>query len=260
MVGGYQFDAQAARLQAIEHTDGTALAYIYDFDACRAFSDWRPICDDAADAGQAYHLSLNRLTLESSEMVGPDLVSEGSLTYLRMQPVFHLLYDTDVQAAELGAVHLLQSQRFVSLADGDRFELLEAEQPVLYLGSVGVMDPLGPPQQLGQHQGYRYPLTIQQEIPSQLNGIEVESVTVLEHYQSYFMQREVAAESEQLIWTPAMAPITWGWSIRVGRRADHEWGILRRKLILPTVGHDGLEFPLWEDNSQSLSRPLPAGR
>ena len=251
MVGNYRFDSHQARLDAVTHDGG---AYVYETDAALS-GDWAY----HGEPGRACRFAGNRLTLDSTEMNGPELSDEEALTTLSLQPMFRLSYHTDAYAAQLGVIHLVQSQRFVTLADGERLELLEAEQPVLYLVAEQAIETLGPAQPPGRHQDYRYRIDVRQAIPSRLNDVAVESVTVLEQYRSYFMQREAGQDEGQVIWIPALAPVTWGWSIRVGRRADQHWGILRRKLILPTVGHDGLEFPLWEDNHLSLSRPLPAG-
>jgi hypothetical protein len=252
LVGGYRFDAQSARIEPAMHNGGAALAYPYDADSSTVTRHWRVSGED----GPGYSLEANRLSLESTELQGPELVGEGALTYLRMRPVFHLGYYSDAYAAQLGVIHLVQSQRFMMMSGGERIELLEAETPVLYLQSEEAIALLSDGQPQGQRQNYEYSLGIQQAILAQQNGVTVESVTVLEQYHSYFMQRECTDDAGAVIWTPALAPITWGWSIRVGRRSDQEWGILRRKLILPTVGHDGLEFPVWEANQRSLSRPL----
>jgi hypothetical protein len=101
-----------------------------------------------------------------------------------------------------------------------------------------------------------YHLTLRQTIPDQYQEKTVESVTVLEQYKSYFMQRERSDSAERVIWTPLLEAVNWGWSIRVGYRADGELGILRRKLMLPAVGNDGLELPQWQTNHLAHYRPI----
>jgi hypothetical protein len=55
------------------------------------------------------------------------------------------------------------------------------------------------------------------------------------------------------IWVPALTPVMWGWSIRVGRRTDGEWGILRRKLLMPTSLDAGPELPLWQTDTYQIA-------
>lgn len=45
----------------------------------------------------------------------------------------------------------------------------------------------------------------------------------------------------------AAPPVTWGWSICVAKNGADEWAIVRRKLMLPTVGHEGLQLPHWHN-------------
>ena len=73
-------------------------------------------------------------------------------------------------------------------------------------------------------------------------------MTILEQYQTYFLQRELPF-SQDNIWTPTCAPVSWGWSIRIARRHDGEWGIARQKLLMPALDHNGLALPAWEGNS-----------
>ena len=257
MVGDYRLSPQRARLLPVEVRDGTALVYLYDAEVCLASPVWQAV----GAVGEGYRITANRLTLSGNEVVGPELVQQQQHTLLTMQPVFQLHYNTEAYAAELGVVHLVQSQRFVNLENGAQRMLLETTDPVLYLPGPDTSDAvqcITPGQAHGRYEDYRYQLSLEQAIPERLDGQAVESVTVLEQYHSYFMQRECSDDTAPVIWTPALAPITWGWSIRVGRRADNEWGIVRRKLILPTVGHDGLEFPTWEENQLALMQAIEA--
>jgi hypothetical protein len=109
-------------------------------------------------------------------------------------------------------------------------------------------------QALGESQPYRISSTISQAIPEQWHGQAVVDLVVMERYSSYLLQRATLAEDNQTLWTPLYFPISWGWSIRAGRRYDGEWDIMRRKLMLPITGQDGLQFPLWRDNSLQCSR------
>lgn len=218
---------------------------------------WYASNDKAATGLDSCHRQGNHCNLIMTEVVGPELVMEARQTLLRMQPVFHLRYETGAYAAQFGVVHLVQSERSVFMEDGTQRQLLTTEEPVLYIEDPHITEPmryLSMHQSHGTRQTYHYQLSLRQAIPDILNNKAVESVTVLEQYQSYFMQRECSNSAPQPTWTPLLLPVTWGWSIRVGRRADGDWCILLRKLIRPIEGNEGLELPRWRSNSIALSR------
>lgn len=98
---------------------------------------------------------------------------------------------------------------------------------------------------LGQSRDYHFDYRIHQVLRRDLLDVDVRSITVLEQYHSYFMQRAVASDAKQSLWVPAYAPISWGWSLRVEPEAD-DWVITRRKMIPPVVGSDGWVMPEWQ--------------
>lgn len=250
-IADYRLSPAAAELLPLNVAQSSPSGFLYDDLADSAAKAW--ILDDEASASSAqrYRLATNALTLAEQNLEGPLLRSSGEDALLYLQPHFRLHYAADEYSARLGVVHLVQSQRFLTLDDGEQLPLLETAEPVLYrLCAHGgdAVQPMGPAFYLGERRELRYAFNVSQRIPNQIEGRGVETVTVLEQYRTFFLQRPTGAQPHDTIWIPALAPITWGWSIRVGRRFDGEWDILRRKLVMPTVGHDGLEFPLWESN------------
>jgi len=203
-------------------------------------------------------LRTNRMVVNKAELVGPAITVRDDLTSLTLTPRFDLTFSADSYAAQLGVVNLVQATRFITLRNSEEITVLNTGDdgtPVLYLENPQdnqAIKQVAEQQKSGETQ-HTFTCEISQQIPNEVAGEAVATVTVLEQYWSYFMQRALSPEDQHSIWTPAYAPISWGWSIRVGRRTDGEWGILRRKLILPTTGHDGFQLPVWTDNSVNCS-------
>jgi hypothetical protein len=201
----------------------------------------------------------NRMLMNRQELDGPDLAVVDGKTVLSLSPRFDFTFCTDAYTAQLGVIHLVKSTRFITLENGDQINLLNTDidqAPVLYLGNPQDDYPvsfIAQQQETGIKREYVYRCNISQQIPEEVSHEAVATVTVLEHYFSYFMQRAAPLDDHHNIWIPVYAPISWGWSIRVGRRSDWEWGILKRKLIMPTAGNDGLQLPTW--NSNIFSKP-----
>jgi hypothetical protein len=210
-------------------------------------------------------LKTSRLILTSAMMHGPELKTNKELdtnnevTTLRLSPRFDFTFSTDAYAAQLGVIHLVQANRFIKLEDNREIVLLDTgieDIPVLYLENSLDDQPvklLSGQQEPSVTREHTCDFTISQPIPEKIDGARVATVTVLEQYCSYFMHKMHSNNVDESIWTPVYAPITWGWSIRVGRRTDGEWGILRRKLILPTTGNDGWQLPTWSNNTLNCS-------
>lgn len=217
------------------------MAYLYDGEAMEGYAN-------------------NRFDLSGSEQGEPLILTEGERNHLQMSLQFHLRYDSDAFAAKLAVVHLVRSQRQLLLDSGELVTLIDHQQPLLYLADptqsqaytvIGEQDIL-------QSHTYTLPLTVAEPIPETIHQQPVTTLTLMEQYQSFFLQRETVDDSAT-IWTPLLAPVSWGWSIRVGRRADQAWGILRRKLIKPTVGHDGLVLPQWQGSFHQYYQPASEG-
>lgn len=174
------------------------------------------------------HLKTNHLQLNDISLNGPEVIVCGECTELTLTPRFDVSFVTDSHAARLGAIHLVQSTRIITLENGFQISLLDTGHeptPVLYLESRLDDQPIKLIAIMQEQETVReYSLTpqISQRIPEELDGVAVETVTVLEQYHSYFMQRPVTTEAAEAVWIPVYAPITWGWSVRVGRRPDGE--------------------------------------
>jgi len=201
----------------------------------------------------------NNIEITRQALEGPQLITDNGDTRLSLSLLIDFTFATANYAAQLAVIHLVEATRFLSLENGKQASLLntqEQESPVLYLENPAdeqALKLIGAPQPLATKQSYSYQLGLEQLIAEQYEGDKVETVTVLEQYRSFVMQRAVPFDESANIWTPIYAPLLWGWSIRVGRRVDGEWGILKRKLILPTPGNDGLQLPEWEDNTSNCS-------
>ncbi len=204
-------------------------------------------------------LSTNRLVLKRAELKGPELTGDNGETSLSLSPRFDFTFSTDSFAAQLGVIHLVQSTRFITLEKRKEIHLVDTSNesaPVLYLENPRDEQAIKfvvTQSEAGITREHNFTTTISQPIPDEVDGETVASVTVLEQYHSYFMQCAIPPDDRYNIWIPIYAPIAWGWSIRVGRRTDGDWGILRRKLILPTTGHDGLLLPTWSNNTIACS-------
>lgn len=172
---------------------------------------------------------------------------------LTVTPSFTLRYKTSAFPAKLGEVRLVTSQRFVTDVNGGRHVLVDTQDaggPVLFVedrDDFSVIKQITPWQSLDEEREYRFDYRISQSLQNTCCGVPVQSITVLEQYTSYFLQRAMAAKSSETIWVPAYPPMNWGWSLRVEPEQD-DWVITRRKLILPMEGQEGLQLPRWRSN------------
>lgn len=202
-------------------------------------------------SGASLVLAAGRLQLVEAGLDGPELTTGSDGLMLQMHTAFELDWNTHGQGGELGAVETVQSQRAIRFEDGGSLPLLDTDAvdgPVRYAHPDADDSPFRRVcgyQVPGRQARHRYSVQLQQAIPDAIDGRAVSEVTVLERYSSHFLQCENPQAPERHIWVPLLAPVSWGWSIRVGRRTDGEWGILRRKLLMPVLQDEGLVLPEW---------------
>ena len=262
--GGYQMSLRCAEILPVtppSKANDWSECYFWDADIAlsKLHGDIKRDGEDQSLSLEDCSVRTNRLILNHTQLSGPEIIVRDKRSILTLSPRFDLTYSTDSDVAQLGVIHLVQATRFIMLENGDKIPLLDTgdeESPALYLENIRndkVIDLLADPQASGLTQQHTYCREIGQPIPDEVAGETVATVTVLEQYWSYFMQRTLTTVDDLAIWIPAYAPLSWGWSIRVGRRTDGEWGILRRKVILPTTGHDGFQFPVWNTNTVERS-------
>lgn len=195
----------------------------------------------------------NEFQLDSATLNRPVIERVGGQSFLIMQPEFNVHFTTATHSARLGEIRLVMSERFYTLENGDCLTITntrEIGEPVLYLQNSddrAVIRQETTLQLQGTDREYAFGEHVRQPMLEQMNGVAVTRLTVRERFASYFMQ-QVMSVPEPAIWVPVCAPIRWGWNIRVDRQPDQEWGIVRRKLMLPTVGHTGWEMPTWCGN------------
>ena len=238
---------------------GTDRLFLWDWDAL-----------PAGDEGSA--LASNSLQLLHPTLVGPDIVEgpnaggAGHTYWLTVKAEFPLIYRSSDFAARLGEIRLVESQRFFTLQDGTRQPLLDTgDEPALYLEpgeEPTVLRQQTPWQPQGESVDYRFDYRISQRLPVEVGGQLVQSVTVLEQFTSYFLERPWSGCPGDSVWVPAMAPVSWGWSMRAESGESEPdgsgtgrsgWQITRRKLMLPTVGHEGWSLPEWSSNTEECT-------
>jgi hypothetical protein len=209
--------------------------------------------------GRAGRLVGNRLQIAAAALDGPFLVAGTDGLMLQLTAEFELDWHTEEQSAALGGVETVQSRRSVHFEDGGTQVLIDTaaiEGPVRYAhpgGGDNAINSICAFQQLGRQGRHLYRVPLKQAIPEQIGGRVVSDITVLEQYTSHFLQCEDPTAPERCIWVPLISPMTWGWSIRVARRTDGEWGILRRKLVMPTCQDEGMVLPVWKTDTAACS-------
>ena len=200
-------------------------------------------CDD--ESWQDNECNLTDLSL--SELEIRQVVGGKSLV---LTPNLSFEYCSSVYPASIGEIRLVESTRFVTDEADKKHTLLDTSSvngAVLYLHSVDDKAPIkliNPWQAQGETREYANGNPIAQFLYPKFNGEKVATITILEKYTSFIVQKPLVAPDKRSIWTPASFPITWGWSVRIQQEED-DWAIVRRKLILPIVGHDGMQLPLW---------------
>ncbi|MYM64899.1 hypothetical protein [Pseudomaricurvus sp. HS19] len=237
LVGGLDYSVGAGRVLPAA---GTEPGFLWDWDAM-----------PAGDRDNA--LASNSLQLQNPTLLGPEIYSVRNTHWLTVKAEFPLHYRSRDFAARLGEIRLVESQRFLTLQDGSRRAILDTgDEPVLYLEpgeEATVLRQQTPWQPQGESRDYCFDYRISQRLPIEAEGQLVQGVTVLEQFTSYFLERPLSDRPGESIWVPAAAPVSWGWSMRAEPQ-DGGWAITRRKLILPTVGHEGWVLPEWGSNTE----------
>lgn len=206
------------------------------------------------DAAPGADLALNEFQLGTTALHGPNIFTSAGGYWLMIEPQFDVRYKSHHYAARLGEIRLVESQRFLTLNNGERITLLDTQtlgKPVLYLQDsedTAVVRQQSPWQMVGESKAYSFNYRITQALPGQWHGNPVRDVTVLEQYTSFFMEKPLSDPFEHSIWVPTHAAIDWGWSIRVEQKPTG-WAITRRKLMLPTVSNDPWQLPQWQSNT-----------
>jgi hypothetical protein len=197
----------------------------------------------------------NRFVITNTRLNKPTLQTSDDDQRISIKAEFDYAFTADQMNVRLGALSLVESQCFLSLENGQRHNLLNTdEQEVLFLtadAQSNAISPIIDATKSNTTLNDNWQIDITHAIRNQLDGIPVESLTVLEQYQTFFMQRELPFTDDN-IWTPVSSPISWGWSMRIARRYDGEWGIARQKLLMPSAGHNGMEMPSWKNNTLTI--------
>ena len=249
-------DLGAAHRGAIElGSSGQVIIWDSGINCADLLSDKKLRLGATALTPDTFTLADNCLRICASSILGPELIQVEDLTRLRMQPIIDLDYQADYFPAQVAELRVVASQRFLALHNGQTQVLTQTDEtlgPALVLSPLlrqendaELLTQLFAPVLLHGRQQLRADTPVFQTIIAEYNGEAVASVTVLEQYTSYFLQRY--NDTQRLgCWVPALPPVTWGWSIRVAKNGADEWAIVRRKLMLPTVGHEGLQLPYWQ--------------
>lgn len=248
---GIVLSRQKGHLVAADQTDNDY--FVWDCDA-----DLGQLT--APPDGGPLQVAANRLILAHTSLDKPLLQQQDAKPWLSLSVHFDLRYSADAMSARLGVIHVVESNAFFQLANGERHVILNTgdEDKALYLSPAAqqgiedeavhtILDAV----QDHELATVSHSETIRHSLREQVGGMDVESMTVLEHYQTFFMHRELPF-SDDNIWVPALPPLTWGWSMRVARRYDGEWGIARQKLLMPTSDPNGMTMPSWRGNTLDM--------
>lgn len=253
VIGGYRLARDRADIIPADLERKPDRLFVWNTDADQAALR-EVLCVAAAEAKPL--TSPPRLLLTAARLIGPELVSTGTEHCLVLTADFELEWQPQTNSARLAAVELVQSTRSIRFEDSSERSLLDTDEmdgPVRYAQGRddAPLKPVATAQTTGTQTRHHYQVELTQRIPEQLHGKAVAEVTVLEKYTSYFLHSEAPEDADNHIWVPLLIPVMWGWSIRVGRRTDGEWGIVRRKLFMPTSQDSGLELPVWRTDSRS---------
>ena len=253
--GGQDYCTQHGRILPLSAGPEARHCYVWDVDEELTSEDLRlhSAEGEAAILTTTSNIITSQFVLTHGTLSEPQIIDQETTPQLTTTAGFDFVFSTQLPSVRLGVLSLVETQRFALLKNGERFPLLDSGegQPILYLPDAGeskeVLTPILDTGAGMDSIRHKHTITLSQPIPALLAGSEIETLTVLEQYTSFFMQREIPFSQEN-IWTPVSAPIAWGWSMRVARRHDGDWCIVRQKLLMPTVGHNGLEMPAWEGN------------
>lgn len=235
-------------------------AFLWDPGSVSLSGDVELMCgDEAITLNANTPVASGQFVLSHARLSTPVITSHHDGHRLSFEAEFDYVYSSEDMPTRLGVATMLEASCFVVLENGERHILFQSteDDPVLYVKggpNKSALKIISDVSTEDTPQAKTYLENIVHRIPEQVHGQRVESMTVLEQYKSYFMQRELPVSEDQ-IWTPVCAPITWGWSIRLNRREDSEWTITRQKLLYPAVGHDGMEMPVWEGYATGEESP-----
>lgn len=259
LCAGLDYSASHGRVLPLSTEPAARDCYLWDADDELASANLSVLSTE----GEAIAISPNtnaitgRFVLSHATLSEPLIEHQETKPQLTTTASFDLVFSANALPLRLGLLNLVQTHCFALLKNGQQHMLLDSgeDQSVLFIADPGnkheVLSPVLDAAAGAETSQHQHKVRLTQRIPSQLNGAQVESMTVLEQYTSFFMQRELPFNQEN-IWTPVCAPISWGWSMRVAQRQDADWCILRQKLLMPNVGHNGLELPEWDGNHLDL--------
>lgn len=197
----------------------------------------------------------NRAILQSSKLIGPNIITTRGRPMLSVSPEFIIHFHTAAADAQLGEIRMVDTSRFITLESGKTIPVIctdPAEGQALFLQS-GQTSPVKTQefiQPAHSNETYVIRRSVNQYLPNEFQGEPVACITVLEHMTSYFMQK--ICSSTQGIWTPILAPISWAWNVRA-EKIDGAWHLTKRKVLKPTSHQDGLELPLWRTHVEEQS-------
>jgi hypothetical protein len=251
---GFLCSSSAGEVIPLQNNEADSHCYLWDADSDLGASDASLVTSEGEHIviNAKTNMLANRFVLSNATLGQPEIQEQNRVHQLSVRAGFDFVYTADKLPARLGILSLVESTCFVMLKNGAKQSLLDTgeEQAVLFLNQEDkheVMTPIMDVARSDDSIQKSYEESITHIIPEQLDGIEIETMTVLEQYKTFFMQREQPFTREN-IWTPVCAPISWGWSIRLVKRYDGDWSIARQKLLTPAVGHNGLEMPIWKGN------------
>jgi hypothetical protein len=256
MLGNYQANIDKSVVAAVDFKDKPVYGYVWDNDLLEPTALLSLMDADAQN--QIRHN--NHLTLLDAGLLAPEVRELNGNSLLYIAPHFELEWSTSGFASQLGLLQLVETSRSLQLENGESVVLTDSpahdRNPVLYLGDsfdTEAIKTICGYQAKADKQRFRFSRPVSQPIPTQINGKQVVSVSVLEKHICYFMQNARPDLPLQFIWTPVHLPIVWGWSIRVQQRFDGIWDIFRKKLILPTPSTELPRLPVWQRNSLQCS-------
>jgi hypothetical protein len=102
----------------------------------------------------------------------------------------------------------------------------------------------------GEQQRWLETWQVRVNVPQTFHQQAITRITLMEQYTLFWMQQALPGKHAPVgleqRWLPLMAPVQWGWSLRIERLSDGNWGIVRRKLMRPLGGNEGLFLPDWQ--------------
>jgi hypothetical protein len=281
-VGCYSMDSLPASVRRVldNATDATAAGIcaglVEDYRIYNnrvQLQEWNPesarvLCWDGDRSG----LVNNSLTLLQAEMSMPLLESQadGSVCLI-LDLSFELQGNARAFAFETGLVRLVEPDCTLTLSDGrvlpwrqaeaERYATTEQGNRALVLEFPGeyVQEAdsrsdaavvAGRRLQDGEQQRWLENWQVRVNLPQTLHQQAITRMTLMEQYTLFWMQQALpgkhAPTGLERRWLPLMAPVQWGWSLRIERLSDGGWGIVRRKLMRPLGGNEGLFLPDWQ--------------